>query len=325
MNAAVAARSVSGARRPAWVALGLLLVTTVAFTSVAASSQGKKRASKRAHQRVYRIALSFPFPPWGVGPLEGVDFDLITAIREANSSMKCRLEDRPSSDCVDTDENGQMIIGPALASGKVDGCMAWFATDERIRLGAEFAEGYSRGPLTQLIAADGDARYDGLGASGSLDGGNVGFIAGFFNDDDCLGRHYTDFTADFYDSDQEGRDDMVLDLLAGVIDLVFWDSVATVPDGTHVVGEPVTDCGPLLSLITFPPRTSRPHHADALRRAFNCGLALIRESGEMQEICESSTHPGGDPTCVFEGPPPTVQCVEANSEDDGPTPWWRRH
>ena len=294
------------ARLRSWLALVLPAVLLVAVPLVSS-----------AQERVYRIALSFPFPPWGVGPLEGVDFDLLTAVCEANGPMGCRLEDRPSSDCVDTDENGQMIIGPALASGAVDGCVAWFGTEARMQLGAEFTDGYSRGPLPQLIAADGDARFDGLGAAGSLDGATVGFIAGFFNDSDCLANHYGDFSGFFFSSEQSGRDAMVADLLAGELDLAFWDSVETVPAGTHLVGQPVADCGPLLAMITFPPSTSRPHHSDALRRDFNCGLALIRESGEMAEICAASPHPGGDPTCVLEGPAPTVQCLENNPGASG--------
>lgn len=216
------------------LALVMLLITTVALAAALASASGKPQAARR----VYRIALSYPFPPWGVGPLEGVDFDLLTAICEANVPMDCVIEDRPSGDCVDTDENGQMIIGQALASGRVDGCMPWFGTDERKRLGAEFAEGYSRGPLPQLIAADGDGTYDGLVEGDSLGGADVGIIAGFFNDDDCLDRHFSNFFASFYDSDEEGRSEMVMDLLSanGGIDLAFWDSTETVPDGTHLVG-----------------------------------------------------------------------------------------
>jgi len=65
-------------------------------------------------------------------------------------------------------------------------------------------------------------------------------------------------------------------------------------------------------MMVFPPSTSRPHHSDSLRRDFNCGLALIRQNGKMAEICANSTHPGGDPACVLEGPEPTVQCLEEN-------------
>jgi len=65
-------------------------------------------------------------------------------------------------------------------------------------------------------------------------------------------------------------------------------------------------------MMVFPPSTGRPHRSDALRRDFNCGLALIRRSGEMADICGNSTHPGGDPTCLLEGPPPTVQCQAEN-------------
>jgi hypothetical protein len=205
-----------------------------------------------------------------------------------------------------------MIIGSALGTGAIDGCVAWYGTDERKRLGGEFTDGYSNGPQPELIAANGDTRYDGVGAGGGLEGARVGFFAGFFNDDDCLAGHYSDFTASFYSSEPSGRDEMLAALLGGDLDLAFWDSVATLPAGAHVVGEPVLDCGPLLSMMVFPPSTSRPHHSDAVRRDFNCGLALIRRSGKMAEICSNSTHPGGDPACVLEGPEPTLQCLVEN-------------
>ena len=270
-------------------------------------------APATAQQRVYKIGLTYPFPPWGVGPLEGVDFDLLEAICEANGPMQCQLEAMASEECVDTNRDGDMIIGSALASGAIDGCVAWYGTAERKRLGAEFTEGYSAGPQPQLIAADGDSRYDGLGSEGSLDGARVGFFAGFFSDDDCLAGHYGDFIPSFYSSEPAGRDQLVAALIGGEIDLAFWDSAATVPVGTHVVGEPALDCGPLLSMMVYPPSTGRPHQADALRRDFNCGLALIRQSGEMAEICAASQHPGGDPACVLEGPEPTVQCLNENT------------
>ena len=41
-----------------------------------------------AETRVYKIGEYFPSPPWDVGPLEGVSFDILSAICEAN--------DRPS-------------------------------------------------------------------------------------------------------------------------------------------------------------------------------------------------------------------------------------
>ena len=285
-------------------ALNFALAITFLFIVAAAPSM--------AQQRVYKIGLTYPFPPWAVGPLEGVDYDLLSAICEANGPMHCILEALPSEACVDTDATGDMTIGWALETGAIDGCLQWYGTEERKQLGGEFSDGYSSGPQPQLIAANGDARYDGILEGGSLESARVGFFAGFFNDDDCLARHYSDFTASFYSSETSGRDEMITALLGGELDLAFWDSVATLPAGTHLVGEPVLDCGPLLSLMVFPPSRSRPHQSDALRRDFNCGLALIRQNGKMAEICSNSTHVGGDPACVLEGPAPTVQCLAEN-------------
>ncbi len=77
-------------------------------------------------------------------------------------------------------------------------------------------------------------------------------------------------------------------------------------------GEPILTCGPDLSLAVFPPSTRRKHKSDELQRDYNCGLALIRASGVLEQICVNSPHPGGDPACIFEGPPPTVQCLADN-------------
>jgi hypothetical protein len=59
----------------------------------------------------------------------------------------------------------------------------------------------------------------------------------------------------------------------------------------------------------FPVSKKRRNRSDRLRRDFNCGLALIRANGVMANICENSPHPGGNPNCILDGPPPTVQCL----------------
>lgn len=267
-------------------------------------------------KRGYKIALSFPDPPWGVGPLEGVNFDLLSAICAANTGMRCTFLDRPSTDCVDSDAEGNLIIGRALAEGQVDGCMGWFITSEREQLGAEFSNPYSRGPTPQLIASNSNDAFDDLGASGSLGGAEVGFLRGFFNDPSCLGRHYTDFSQRLFETDQVGRDSMVVALLNDSIDLAFWNNVETVPNSAHIVGAPVLDCGANLAMLVFPHSAKRRNESDMLRRDFNCGLALIRANGVMVNLCANSPHPGGDPACILEGPPPTVQCLADNPTAD---------
>ncbi len=266
-----------------------------------------------AKTRAYKIAQAFPFPPWDVGPLEGVTIDVLRAICEANAPMKCRFEVLPSEDCFDTDGKGNLIVGPALASGQVDGCVSWFRTPAREQLGAEFGHGYSRGSTPQLIASDDNVAFDDLGAEGSLDAAEVAFFAGFFNDAACLGTRYTDFQAVLFSSDPVGREAMVGALLEGEIDLAFWDSLSTVPDGTHLVGVPIETCGPdKLGLAVYPPSKRRKHQSDGLRRDYNCGLALIRANGVLEDICNNSPHPGDDPACLLEGPPPTLQCISDN-------------
>jgi hypothetical protein len=266
-----------------------------------------------AQSRQYTIALGFPFPPWDVGPLEGVNYDLLTAICSANTAMRCRIIDRPTSECVDSDAAGHPVIGSGLTLGRFDACMGWFDTPQRKQLGAEFADAHSLGPVPQLIARDSNPIFDNLDEGDDLGGAAVGFLSGLFHNPDCLGNHYENFTPHVFSADQSGRDAMIAALLNGTIDLAFWESVATVPAGTHVVGVPVHDCGPELSTIVFPPRKAAKHKADEFRRDFNCGLALIRQNGVMASICASSTHPGGDPHCILDGPAPTVQCLADNA------------
>jgi hypothetical protein len=106
---------------------------------------------------------------------------------------------------------------------------------------------------------------------------------------------------------------MVAALIGGEIDLAFWDNPETVPAGAHLVGHGIGTCGPELGLAVYPPSSKRRHVSDDLRRDYNCGLALIRMNGELERICTASPYPGGDPACILEGPPPTVQCLEDNA------------
>ena len=102
----------------------------------------------------------------------------------------------------------------------------------------------------------------------------------------------------------------MLAALGGSLALIFWDNLDTVPEGTHPVGEPIETCGPALSLVTYPPGQRTKWKSDSLRRDYNCGLALIRENGELERICDVWTEDGFNIACILEGPPPTVQCVE---------------
>jgi hypothetical protein len=249
-----------------------------------------------------------------------VNHDLLTAICRANTAMRCTIVDRPYADCVGSDAEGRPLIGPALASGELDGCMGWLITPERQQLGGEFTDAYSLGPTPQLIASDASHVFDGLGAAGSVGGATVGFLSGFFNNPACLARHYTDFSPTLFEGSQAGRDAILAALRDGTIALAFWDSINTVPAGTHLVGAAIQDCGPHLSTIVFPPARRGASDADALRRAFNCGLALIRADGTMAAICATTSHPGGDPTCLLDGPPPTVQCLRDNPPRRNPDP-----
>src|SRR5262245_47466345 len=85
--------------------------------------------------RSYKIGQGFPFPPWDVGPMEGVGSDVLRAICDANGPMRCEIVVLPAQECFDTDQDGNAVVGSALASGRVDGCMTWFDTPERRQLG----------------------------------------------------------------------------------------------------------------------------------------------------------------------------------------------
>jgi len=283
-----------------------IALLTAANATLAAQGNGQ-------NTRNYKIAQSYPYPPWDTGPLAGVSIEVMEAICEANAPMKCRFRPVFSEACFDTDPDGDPIIGEGLASGRYDGCLTWFRTETREQLGAEFGHGYSTGATPQLIASNDNSAFDGLGESGSLGSAVVAFFAGFFSDQACLATHYSDFSAIISPSEDAAREALVDELLAGVIDLIFWDNISTLPEGTHLVGAPIATCGPdTQGLAVYPPSTSRKHKSDGLRRDYNCGLAMIRLSGELEAICSSSPYPGGDPACVLEGPPPTEQCLADN-------------
>ncbi len=265
-----------------------------------------------ADQRKYVIGQQGGFPPFDIAPLVGVNNDILTALCDANTNMTCKLKALTATDCVDTDVDGNQITGPALVKGRVDGCMGWFDTSTRKQLGMEFGEGYSRGTTPQLIALDGDTRFDNLSPEKVIDDVTIGFLEGFFTDPACLNTRYTgNFTAAFFPSEEAGRNDMLAEL-GGSLALIFWDNLDTVPEGTHPVGEPIETCGPALSLVTYPPGQRTKWKSDSLRRDYNCGLALIRENGELERICDVWTEDGFNIACILEGPPPTVQCVEDN-------------
>lgn len=56
----------------------------------------KEKKEKSPKTRVYKIAQAFPYPPWDVGPLEGVSIDVLTAICEVNAPMECQFTAVPS-------------------------------------------------------------------------------------------------------------------------------------------------------------------------------------------------------------------------------------
>ena len=282
-----------------------------------AVDQAAADGRKYKNQRNYKIGQQGGFPPFDIAPLVGVNNDILTAICDANTNMTCKLIALTSTDCVDTDDAGNQITGRALVWGRVVGCMGWFNTPTRKQLGMEFGEAYSRGTTPQLIALDGNMTFDTLGSEGQINDVTIGFIDGFFTDRECLNTRYGgNFGAEFFLSEQAGRDKMLAALSDEDLALIFWDNLDTLPEGTHPVGEPIEVCGPALSLATYPPNTQRKRKSDNLRRDYNCGLALIRENGELEAICQSWIDDGFNPACILEGPPPTVQCVEGNLGDN---------
>lgn len=281
--------------------------------SMIAAEDDSNTPIHESETRAYKIAQTYPFPPWDTGPLEGVSMDVLRAICEANAPMRCRFEAMASEACFDSDGDGNPVIGEALANGNVDGCLTWFHTTSREQLGAEFGHGYSRGSTPQLIATIDNTEFENLSDTGSLNSAKVAFFAGFFSDAACLAGRYADFNTVLVSSEAEGRAEALQALSDGEIDLLFWDNTSTVPEGTQLVGAPVRACSPEdLGLAVYPPSRARPHHSDHLRRDYNCGLALIRQNGVLADICEQSSHPGGDPACMLEGPPPTEQCLADN-------------
>ncbi|HEX2465960.1 MAG TPA: hypothetical protein VHR17_15160 [Thermoanaerobaculia bacterium] len=227
-------------------------------------------AGASAQRRLYTVGIGFPFPPWDVGPARGVNYDLLTAICAANTAMRCRIQVRPYSDCVGSDAEGRPIIGPGLTSGSLDGCIGWLDTAERAQLGGEFADPYSFGPTPQLIAADGGG-FGRLDDGDSLGGALVGFLAGFFNNPTCLARHHDDFETEVFEGSEAGRAAMLAALTDGTLDLAFWDSVETVPAGTHTIS------------VASESRANEP-----LRYARDSFLRLVRKRSAKAAVAPTS-------------------------------------
>ena len=75
------------------------------------------------------------FPPYTSGEFKGIDYEVLKAVCEANHHMRCIVQLRDFSEC--NTENG---VGEALEKGKIDACINWIETPDRIVEGFEFAE-----------------------------------------------------------------------------------------------------------------------------------------------------------------------------------------
>lgn len=243
--------------------------------------------------RAFRIAVGADYPPYDVGTLSGLDYDLLSAVCDANPELECEIVDAPYSDCFTSDDDGNAVVAPALASGDLDGCMGWFVTQTRLDLGVQFSRDLSAGLPVSLIARADAAPPEGTHLGGAV----VGVLGGFFNDAACLSRHYSGLTVQTFDGPTQ-REDMLVALADDTIDYAFWDSAAPIdpPAGTQHVGLPIGDCPDAgLALAAF------GDNAGALVEAFDVGLAAIQADRSFDALCEGSDgkYGFGDPNCIY--------------------------
>jgi len=274
------------------------------------------------------------FPPFTSGEFKGIDFEVLKAVCEANTQMRCRVQLREFSEC--SVDGG---VGEALARGEVDGCVNWVETAPRIVQGFEFAEPYHTATPPQLIcvAAMDDASVcetapeitpPDMNDNGllNLNFATVGFVSGFFAASACLNDEYDANTYTVFRVNGENpiltEADLADRLNAGEIDYGFWTRPTSLPAGTTLAGVGVPSCGSESSLLLYPPSKGRKHKSDELRRAWNCGLALVRHTpallADLLEALEAELgRPPLDPDeFLQDGPFPTVQCLEGNEPDD---------
>ncbi len=149
----------------------------------------------------------------------------------------------------------------------------------------------------------------------------IGFVSGFFAAPTCLNDVYDENTY----AAREFTSLTDLEAQLGSIDYGFWDTTTPLPGGTILAGVAVPSCGSKNSLLLYPPSKGRMHKSDALRRAWNCGLATVRHTPLLgflltaleQELGQSPLDPD---EFIQDGPLPTVQCLgtpsQKRSDDD---------
>jgi hypothetical protein len=266
------------------------------------------------------------FPPFTSGPFQGIDFEVLKAVCAANRTMKCEFQLRAFSEC----SMGEGV-GQALEHGTVDGCINWVATAPRKAQGFEFANSYHTSSPPQLICvADLEnsltcataPEINGMGLL-NLNNATVGFVSGFFAAPACLNDIYDDGTYTVFKENGENpilsESELECRLNKGDIDYGVWVTTNPVPDGTILAGAEVPSCGSENSLLLYPPSTGRPHQSDTLRREWNCGLALVRQTPELLTDLltalenELGRAPLNPEEFIQDGPVPTVQCLEGNN------------
>ncbi len=125
----------------------LILLTAMPAVVLADQSSRVPQMTLGEGSKTFRIAIDpGTFPPFTSGPFQGIDFEVLKAVCEANTDMKCKVQLRDFSEC--SIDGG---VGDALEKGKVDGCMNWVNTAPRAVEGFEFAEPYHTSSPPQLI------------------------------------------------------------------------------------------------------------------------------------------------------------------------------
>ncbi|NNU81024.1 transporter substrate-binding domain-containing protein [Halovulum dunhuangense] len=216
-----------------------------------------------------RICVEGAYPPFSytteTGAVEGFDIDMANALCE-EMGRSCEL--------VKTDWDG---IIPALLERKCDAIIASMSITEERKQVIDFSEKYYQTPA-RFVGAEGMTE-------GDLDGKIVGVQRGTIHQAFMEGE-YPDLELALYGS----QDEAYLDLVAGRIDAIMADSIATLDGFINTeAGEGFAFFGPSFAIEKYHGSGAgigvRQQDTD-LRDAFSAAIRSLRASGEYQEINE---------------------------------------
>jgi hypothetical protein len=100
-----------------FIAVSLMLLFVWPSVVFSKNSGGIQKMTLGSGSHKVKIGLDpGTFPPFTSGAFQGIDFEVLKAVCEANRTMKCELQLRAFSEC-----SIEKVVGQALEKGTVDG------------------------------------------------------------------------------------------------------------------------------------------------------------------------------------------------------------